>query len=374
MGKLSFRVLFLIILIAFSCRQNNNVKRSDAMEEKTAKSDTVVKMESNSIILLVNLKGGAYFDFHLKEIPLNPISWRGSKPGELIFMGHFLCFDRWGPPSAGDKANGFIHHGEVNTVPWELLTTPQIIEGRPTCSMMCKLPMAGLQLTRKIELSADEPVYFVTEQITNLNKNGRIFNIVQHVSIAPPFLDKSTLFDNNTLQGFEDRNDGSPDQDEVILKWPMTDHNGAKVNLRQFEVPWPEVSSFMFGQNEEYGWVTACNREKNIMLGYIWLTKDYPWINFWRSMANGIPTAYGMEFGTTGLHEPLPVVAKKGKIFDRNLYAYIDANEIIIKSFTAFLSKIPQDYNGVEKIEVSNSTFTIKEKTRPSRDITYHLK
>ena len=25
--------------------------------------------------------------------------------------------------------------------------------------------------------------------------------------------------------------------------------------------------------------------------------------------------AYGMEFGTTGLHEPFPVIAKKGKIF-----------------------------------------------------------
>jgi hypothetical protein len=27
---------------------------------------------------------------------------------------------------------------------------------------------------------------------------------VQHVTLAPPFLDKSTLFDNNTEKGFED--------------------------------------------------------------------------------------------------------------------------------------------------------------------------
>lgn len=344
------------------------------MSEKVAKSDTIVKMESNSILLLVNLNGGSYFDFHLKELPVNPVSWRGSKPGELIFMGHFLCFDRWGPPSAGDKANGFIHHGEVNTVSWELLAAPQTVEGRPTCSMMCKLPMAGLQLTREIELSAEEPVYFVTEQIKNLNKNGRIFNLVQHVSIAPPFLDKSTIFDNNALQGFANRNDGSLNQDDTIIKWPEADHAGKKVNLRQFEVDWPEVSSFVYDQNDKYGWVTACNPEKNIMLGYLWETKDYPWINFWRSMNNGVPAAFGMEFGTTGLHEPFPVVAKKGKIFGKNIYDYIDAGEVITKSFTAFLAKIPSDYKGVEKIEVSNSAFTIKEKTITSRDITYHLK
>ncbi|MBA7573334.1 hypothetical protein ES708_15130 [subsurface metagenome] len=84
--------------------------------------------------------------------------------------------------------------------------------------------------------------------------------------------------------------------------------------------------------------------------------------------------AFGMEFGTTGLHEPFPVVAKKGKIFDRNIYAFIDANEIISKSYTAFLAKIPKDYKGVEKIEINNSLFIIKEKNRISRDITYHFK
>jgi len=372
MRKSSLLILFLITL--FSCKQKNDVKKSESMSEKVVNSDSVVKMENKSILLLVNLNGGSYFDFHLKELPVNPISWRGSKPGELIFMGHFLCFDRWGPPSAGDKANGFIHHGEVNTVLWELLTAPQTVEGRLTSSMMCRLPMAGLQLNRNIELSADEPVYYVTEQITNLNKNGRMFNLVQHVSIAPPFLDKSTLFDNNALKGFADRNDGSLNQDETIIKWPVADHNGEKVSLRQFEVEWPEVSSFVYDQSDKYCWVTACNLEKNIMLGYLWERKDYPWINFWRSMKDGVPAAFGMEFGTTGLHEPFPVIAKKGKIFGQNIYDYIDAGEVITKSFTAFLAKIPSDYKGVEKIEVNNSAFTIKEKTISSRDITYHIK
>ena len=81
-----------------------------------------------------------------------------------------------------------------------------------------------------------------------------------------------------------------------------------------------------------------------------------------------------MEFGTTGLHEPFPVVAKKGKIFDQNIYAFIDANEVISKSFTAFLAKIPEDYKGVKNIEIRNSLLIIKEKSTVSRDIVYHLK
>jgi len=374
MKKLSFEVLFLIILVSFSCKQRNVLKQSDNMNEKAAKTDTVVKMENNSSLLFVNLQGGAYFDFHLKELPINPICWRATKPEERRFMGHFVCFDRWGPPSPGEKANGFLHHGEVNTLLWTLNDAPHAVNGRLSGSMMCSLPMAGLQLTRKLELSADEPVFFVTEEIKNLNKNGRLFNIVQHVSMAPPFLDKSTLFDNNSLQGFEDKEDGSLTQDEIVLKWPQADHNGAKVNLRQFEGDWPRVSSFVYDRNDKYGWVTACNPEKNIMLGYIWETRDYPWVNFWRSQENGVPAAFGMEFGTTGLHEPLPVVAKKGKIFGQNIYEFIDASEVISKSFTAFLAKIPSDYKGVERIDVTKNLFVIKEKSKVSRDITYHMK
>jgi len=107
------------------------------------------------------------------------------------------------------------------------------------------------------------------------------------------------------------------------------------------------------------------------MLGYIWNTEDYPWINFWRDRKEGVPMAFGIEFGTTGLHEPFPVVAKKGKIFDRNLYDFIDAGETISKSFIAFLSKIPDDYKGVGKIEINESMISVKEKGKNSRKIQF---
>ena len=331
-----------------------------------------MKIENSKVVLQVNLTGGSYSDFHFKDLPINPISWHSKDMEQPLFMGHFLCFDRWGPPSDAEKANGFQHHGEVNTEVWKLLLGPQKKDGLIQCSMMCSLPMGGLQLTRRIELSEDEPVFFVKEEIKNLNKYGRMFNIVQHVTLAPPFLDKSTLFDTNAEKGFEDKEDGSLNQEEPILKWPEVIHNGEKISLRQFQNEWPRISSFMYNQNEKYSWVTACNPSEKVMLGYIWETQDYPWINFWRSMEEGIPRAFGMEFGTTGLHEPFPVIAEKGKIFDRNIYAFIDANEVISKSFIAFLAKIPKDYKGVENIEISDSLFTVKEKKRISRDITYY--
>lgn len=332
-----------------------------------------MELKNKKVLLGVNLTGGSYFDFHFKDLPVNPINFLTKHPDQPGVMGHLLCFDRWGPPTDSERANGFLHHGEVNSQEWKILEEPQTKDGLTVCSMQCSLPMGGLQLTRKIEMAEDEPVFFVTEEIRNLNKYGRMFNIVQHVTIAPPFLNRWTLIDNNTEKGFEDKMDGSLDQEDPVLKWPEATHNGGTVNLRQFQDEWPCVSSFVFSPDDKYGWVTACNPEQKLMLGYLWKIEDYPWINFWRSMENGVPVAYGMEFGTTGLHETFPVVAKKGKIFDRNIYAFIDANEVVRKSFTAFLAKIPEDYSGVEGIELGGGSIVIKEKNGASRDINYRF-
>jgi hypothetical protein len=68
------------------------------------------------------------------------------------------------------------------------------------------------------------------------------------------------------------------------------------------------------------------------------------------------------------------VVAKIGKIFDQNIYDFIDANEVISKSFIAFLAKLPEDYRGVKNIEMRNSSIIIEENNIPSRDIVYQCK
>jgi hypothetical protein len=333
-----------------------------------------MKLENNKAVLLVDLNGGMLHDFHLKDMGLNPLNWKSHNPDLPEYKGHFVCFDRWGPPSEGEKANGFIHHGEVNTIKWKVLAVPQRSNGMLTTSMTCTLPMGGLQLTRKIEMPENDPVFHVTEEIKNLNMYGRMFNLVQHVTVGPPFLDTSTIFNNNTEKGFVNKGDGSLNQDQIVIRWPEATHDGKNVSLVNFRDPWPGLSSFTFSPDSKHGWMTATNTDKNLMIGYIFEVKHYPWINFWRSMANGKPAAFGMEFGTTGLHEPFPVIARQGKLFDRNIYDFIDAGEIKTKSYTAFLARVTAGYNGVEKIEIADSVLIITEKNNPGGEIRYNLR
>jgi hypothetical protein len=82
----------------------------------------------------------------------------------------------------------------------------------------------------------------------------------------------------------------------------------------------------------------------------VWKTAEYPWFNAWRHVEKGKPLARGLEFGTTGLHQPFPILVAKGRIFGRSLFEYLDAGETRTKSYTCFLFQIPRDYRGAESI------------------------
>jgi hypothetical protein len=136
--------------------------------------------------------------------------------------------------------------------------------------------------------------------------------------------------------------------------------------------PDPNVVSFTI--DEEYGWVTACNPSRGLLIGYIWKTADYPWFNAWRHVENGKPAARGLEFGTTGLHQPFSILVAKGKIFDHPIYEHLDANATITKSYACFLFTIPKDYAGVDKITYRNNKLTLHEHgAGRERDLTMNL-
>jgi hypothetical protein len=184
--------------------------------------------------------------------------------------------------------------------------------------------------------------------------------MVQHPTVAPPFLDEKTLIDSNATRGFMQSSPlPNPEQPEVT--WPYATRNGARVDLRRLSSESsPNVVSYTI--EDEHGWTAASSVSQGLLLGYIWKTSEYPWFNAWRHVENGRPAARGLEFGTTGLHQPFPVLVRKGAIFGRPTYVYIDASETQTRSYAAFLLKIPSDYRGVAKITYARGSLHIHER------------
>ncbi|MCI0533652.1 MAG: hypothetical protein L0Z50_00340 [Verrucomicrobiales bacterium] len=314
--------------------------------------------------LVVDLAGGSIVDFHPREQELNPLDWAGPKAGDTAprAFGHFLCLDRWGPPSAAEGANGMPYHGEAAQVQWQLLRDVSLANGFLEAEMAAKLPLAGISVKRTVSLSRASPFFTVREEIKNENRLGRIYNAVQHPTIGPPFLDETTVVDCNGRHGFA-QGGSLPNPEEPSFYWPKAlNQDGDAVNIRHLtNDPNPNVVSYAI--DDEYGWVTAATPAKKLLIGYIWKSKDYPWVSLWRDVQGGKPSARGLEFGTTGLHQPYPVLVRQGRIFGRPLFEHLDAGEAVTKSYAAFLLTIPSDYSGVGRIQIGQSGLILRERS-----------
>ena len=270
-------------------------------------------------------------------------------------MSHFICLDRWGQPSDAERANGMENHREATKVEWKVLQ-----QDERSVRMAADLPMAGLRVERELELAKKGAWFHVSEAVTNRNKLGRIYNFVQHPTIGPPFLDETVVVDSNATKGFA-QGGPLPNPEETSVYWPLALNNGEPVDLRTLsDDPDPNVVSYVI--DDDQGWVTAANAGRGLLIGYVWKTSDYPWLNNWCHTEDGKPLARGLEFGTTGLHQPFGVLVEKGRIFGRPLVDYLDTSESKTRSYFGFLAEIPHGYRGVERVDFSDGHMTLVER------------
>ncbi len=333
-------------------------------------ADEMFVLSNGTVQVSVASSGGGITEFGFLDHAVNPLNWemgRASTSGdEPNLRGHFLCLDRWGAPSDAEIENGMTFHGEAAYAPWRLVNLEAFADSHQEAEMVCELPIAQLTVRRLIRLEGNHAVLVVREEITNTGTLGRIYNIVQHPSIAPPFLDPATIVDSNAQYGFV-QGSAVPESVAAADLWPNATIQGELIDLRRFqnaesETQYSDVSTFIFGDAAEYGWITASSPNTGLLLGYLWRVKAYPWLAIWRARSNGRVAARGLEFGTTGLHQPYAELVRVGRILGRSIYEYIDANQTVEKSYIAFLLKIPHEFRGVAEINYGDGKLELIER------------
>jgi hypothetical protein len=221
-----------------------------------------------------------------------------------------------------------------------------------------ELPVAGLKVEREVFLADQAGLFLVTEKVTNQNRIGRIYNLVQHPSVGPPFLDEHTRFDGNGGRGFAQRAFAEKTWERSAEVWPHAiSSTGKRVDVRSMRDADPPVTTFLV--EEDVGWLTATSPSSRLLLGYVWDAEDMPWMHLWRRVGADRPWAAGLEFGTAGLHQPGHRLVEQGRIFGRKLFRYIDAGETRSFAYLCFLVEIPEGYAGVESVDVHEGELVI---------------
>ena len=333
--------------------------------------ENLVSLQNRHCSLTVDSYGGVFAgfqylgsstEFHENNSArsVNPLDFRYHSAPEglepIDFKGHFLCLGRWGDPGTGELAAGLNKHGEFIKLNWAISK-----EDDHHLTMSADSILEGLSVHRSVLLDPHSPCFMVTEKVTNINPLGRLYQVVQHPTIAAPFLNESTLVDCNASLGFDYASDEYDETDVSI--WPnVKTASGEIINLVKPGTSYSSVFPFIIHHIDEYGWMTAVSPEHNLMLGYIWKRKDYPWVNHW--IHDGIYR--GLEFGNTGVHKPFREILDKGllKLLGESTADFLDAGETHSRSYLAFIVPVNMDYRGVERILLTPEAITIIEKQR----------
>jgi hypothetical protein len=323
---------------------------------------SLVSIQNETCSLTLDLNGGAITDFHLTPNKVNPLSFAFTKDqmpennkAGAPYQGHFLCLGRWGEPSAGEIKAGLPNHGQIANIPWNQVETNHdtILE------MQTSGKLEGLSVERKIVLDQHEAIFIVKENVMNVNPLGRLFSMVQHPTLAAPFLDNQIIVNTNASIGFDQQD--YQDIANHTIQW----HNDSiawdnSTRRNHFIDRTDIVRSFQVDANSSYGWITAYSPSSNILIGYIWPRADYPWVHIWENVKDGNLIYMGLEFGDTAIHQPFNEILKTAvNLFGESTVGFIDAGETIEKKYISFIAEPELEFNGITDVVIENEKINL---------------
>jgi hypothetical protein len=341
-----------------------------------------ILLENGILELKILPTGGPFVDFVLKADPdkLSPL-WAplraakeaGQEPEFGSSVGHFVCVDGFGGTSEEERAAGLQNHGEAHRLPWT--TVSQDKSGATTTLVQSvDLPIVQETLKRTVRLVDGENVVYVNSELTSRLGFDRPINWAEHATIGSPFLEPGvTVVDMSANRALTRpyKDPGSPERRHRITSgeefvWPMAPTvEGGKVDLRAapVELGAGDHTGHLMTVGGDKAWVTAHNPAKRLLLGYIYNTAEFPWMQTWENYPKEGMLARGMEFGTQPFDLSRRTVVSDGKLFDTSLYQWLPAKSTFSTSFMMFLVETPEGFAGVSDVSVSGGIITVKDKS-----------
>jgi hypothetical protein len=246
-------------------------------------------------------------------------------------MGHNVCLDIFGGPSAEEAAAGMPVHGEASVVPYELRASGDEL------IMTARLPLAGLEFERRIELHGR--AVRIREQVINPGGVDRPIGWTQHVTLGPPFIEHGVtqLRAPATRSRVFESPVGGADylQPGADFNWPHAPRqDGGTTDLRTADNRGPSSSftTHLMDAGREHAYFVAFSPAARLAFGYIWLRADFPWLGIWeehrsRTHApwNGQAVTRGLEFGVSPMPESRRAMVERGTLFGTPTFRWIPA-------------------------------------------------
>lgn len=285
-------------------------------------------------------------------------------------VGHFLCVDGFGPVSEEEAEAGMNGHGEAHRLMWSLVSA-EADSGGAKLVQTVTLPRVHEQMIREVSLLEGESVVRVHSRLESLLSFDRPVIWAEHGTIGTPFLEPAkTVIDMSAnramtrprpkpVRGRTHRLEGGEE-----FEWPTAPTQaGGKVDLRAAPADHDSLdhTGHLMTPSGEVAWVTALHPDKKLLLGYLFKTSEYPWMQTWENYPAEGMMARGLEFGTQAFDRPRREMITQNRLFGELLYRWLPAQSTIESTFLLFWTPAPDGMKGVSKIELEGGKIRIQD-------------
>jgi hypothetical protein len=345
------------------------------MSETSYRGRRAVSIENEHVRVTMLVEGGHIAELLHKKTGVNPLwtpPWPSIEPStfdpskhaatygahaesKLLsgLMGHNLCMDIFGGPSAEEAAAGMTPHGEASIVPYSLRGEGEVLEARAV------FPMAQLAFRRVIRLAG--AVAIIEEEVENVSPLDKPTAWTQHATLGAPFVEcgktelrasatKSRVYETDFAGEFGVMQPGAD------FDWPHAPlKSGGARDLRRYtDAPASGgLTTHLMDTNRDQAFVVAWHPGTEVACGYVWQRPDFPWLAIWeenrgRKIApwNGETVTWGLEFGVNPMPESRRQMIDRGSMFGVPGYRWIPAKSKVAVRYCAFVTnspKIPED-------------------------------
>ncbi len=358
-------LLTLLALSALAQSPNAAYEELPAYKLSNGKIEVIVLGTGATIASIVLLDDAA------KLNPLwNPIRF-GREIGKPVTnrgagIGHFLCLDGFGPVSPEELKAGIKFHGEAVLQPFKATRANE-----REVSLTAPLPLVQEVLTRTMQLQDGENVVYIHTKLDSKVAFDRPIAWAEHATIGSPFLERaSTAFDLPAVRAktrpYEASSGPTPRRfaSDKDFTWPQAPlRDGKLVDMRTVpaEGGSGDHTTYLLDRSKKYGWVTAIHPGRKLIVGWIFKTADFPWLQNWENFPTTDKLARGLEFST----QPFDVsrrdaVALNG-LFGAPTFRWLPAMSSIETDFAMFYSAAPDGFQKVKDVRVENGAIVIEE-------------
>jgi len=342
------------------------------MAKSTYRDRQVHVLENDRLAVIVTVEGGHIAALTEKRTGVNPLwspPWPTIEPSAWSqathpeygsdaespllsgILGHNLCLDLFGAPTAEEAAAGMTAHGEASIRTYDVDDTGRSLLFR------VDLPIAQLHFERLLELPEDSDTVKITETVTNLTGCDRPIAWTQHVTLGAPFVEpgktrfactatRSQVFPVDFTNGFGYLQPGAE------FEWPLAPGmDGKEVDMRTYvdlEASGAYTAHLMDAA-QEYASFSAWNPDMQVACGYRWKTADFPWMGIWeenRSRAqspwNGETVTRGMEFGVSPYPESRRHMIDRKEMYETPVYRWLPAKKSLQVTYEAWCRHSPE--------------------------------